>query len=351
VQPTGTGGLRSRLPVGHRASHRPPATRTGKGAVLGFCGPTLDKRSWTFDLDPRGVRKPGLRSTVAIPYLHSFSPTIRKASPSPRSSDVRQTVVTNDFPQMTLICIRLSGRPTHRYGAPQLYPMRCATSRRVGKLTTPNSHGVYRRVPGRLRRYDAGRDRCSTALTWSPPTGQKQAVRVATRSLKPMSGLFTTWPASIRSTRALPVHWEHAHRMPVAMGLRRDCFRRRGFLATKPSTCSIKRTLHRACPISTRRDRCRGSGALLTGFTQHGREAFRCAGLSSAIGTHLVATIRRRRGPAGQLPLHGALERRSSRPPKSTAAPVNSWLHGRPASTPQHCGAAYCRSSVLGLNE
>jgi len=55
---------------------------------IGFCGPTHDKRSWTFDLDPGGV-DPVLKIPRLQDAYFNGSPTIRKASPSPRSSTCR----------------------------------------------------------------------------------------------------------------------------------------------------------------------------------------------------------------------------------------------------------------------
>jgi putative glutathione S-transferase len=56
---------------------------------IGFCGPTHDKRSWTFDLDPGGV-DPVLRIPACRTRTSRDFPAIRKASPSRRSSTFRR---------------------------------------------------------------------------------------------------------------------------------------------------------------------------------------------------------------------------------------------------------------------
>ena len=55
---------------------------------IGFCGPTHDERSWTFDLDP-GSLDPLLKIHYLATPTTSASPTMRRASRCPRSSTCR----------------------------------------------------------------------------------------------------------------------------------------------------------------------------------------------------------------------------------------------------------------------
>ena len=57
---------------------------------IGFCGPTHDERSWTFDLDPGGV-DPVLKIHYLARRLPQAIPaTTRRASRCPRSSTCRR---------------------------------------------------------------------------------------------------------------------------------------------------------------------------------------------------------------------------------------------------------------------
>src|SRR4029078_6045582 len=95
----------------------------GMEALLsdGFCGPTHDARSWTFDLDPGGV-DPVLKIPRLQDAYFARDPNYPKGITVTAIVDVPTgQVVTNDFAQMTL---DMSGEWTayHRDGAPDLYP-------------------------------------------------------------------------------------------------------------------------------------------------------------------------------------------------------------------------------------
>ncbi|PRC43475.1 glutathione-dependent reductase, partial [Mycobacterium sp. ITM-2017-0098] len=69
---------------------------------IGFCGPTHDERSWTFDLDPDGVDP-----VLGIHYLRDAYnkriPDYPKGVTVPAIVEVATgQVVTNDFAQITL---------------------------------------------------------------------------------------------------------------------------------------------------------------------------------------------------------------------------------------------------------
>ncbi len=88
---------------------------------LGVCGPTHDRRSWRFDLDPGGV-DPVLGIERLQQAYFARDPDYPRGITVPAIVDIRTgAVVTNDFPTITL---DLSTEWTrfHRPGAPDLYP-------------------------------------------------------------------------------------------------------------------------------------------------------------------------------------------------------------------------------------
>lgn len=88
---------------------------------IGFCGPTHDKRSWTFDLDPGGVDPVLKIPRLQDAYFKRF-PDYPKGITVPAIVDVPAgAVVTNDFAQLTLD-LSTEWTAYHRDGAPQLYP-------------------------------------------------------------------------------------------------------------------------------------------------------------------------------------------------------------------------------------
>jgi putative glutathione S-transferase len=88
---------------------------------MAIAGPTHDKRSWTFDLDPGGVDP-----VLGIPRL---ADAYEKAEPGydrgvtvPAMVDIPSgAVVTNDYPRITLD-LETEWTAYHRPGAPDLYP-------------------------------------------------------------------------------------------------------------------------------------------------------------------------------------------------------------------------------------
>ncbi len=88
---------------------------------MGICGPTHDKRSWTFDLDPGGVDP-----VLGIPRLQDAflkrDPGYPRGITVPAIVDIPTgAVVTNDFTQIT-VDFETEWRDFHREGAPDLYP-------------------------------------------------------------------------------------------------------------------------------------------------------------------------------------------------------------------------------------
>jgi len=135
---------------------------------IGFCGPTHDERSWTFDLDPGGVDPVLNIPRLQDAYFARF-PKYPKGITVPAIVDVPTgQVVTNDFAQMTLDFSTQWVR-YHRDGAPRLYPepLRDEIDEVVQRIYTEINNGVYRcGFAGSQKAYDAGYDRLFAALDW-----------------------------------------------------------------------------------------------------------------------------------------------------------------------------------------
>src|SRR3954466_4544706 len=88
---------------------------------MGMCGPTHDRRSWTFDLDPDG-RDPVLGyERLQEAYFARF-PGYKRGITVPAIVDIpSRGVVTNDYPQITEDLF-VEWRAHHRAGAPDLWP-------------------------------------------------------------------------------------------------------------------------------------------------------------------------------------------------------------------------------------
>ncbi|MDN5797702.1 MAG: glutathione S-transferase C-terminal domain-containing protein [Intrasporangium sp.] len=88
---------------------------------MGICGPTHDRRSWTFDLDPDGL-DPVLRiPRIQDAYLKR-DPDYARGITVPAIVDLPSgAVVTNDFKQIT-VDLETEWAELHRPGAPDLYP-------------------------------------------------------------------------------------------------------------------------------------------------------------------------------------------------------------------------------------
>jgi putative glutathione S-transferase len=128
---------------------------------MGVCGPTHDKRSWTFDLDPGG-RDPVLGyERLQEAYFARF-PNYEKGITVPAFVDVTTgQLVTNDFPQMTLD-MSTEWSAYHRDGAPDLYPeeLRDEMSEVMQGIYTEVNNGVYRcGFAGSQKAYEKAYDR------------------------------------------------------------------------------------------------------------------------------------------------------------------------------------------------
>ena len=171
---------------------------------IGFCGPTHDERSWTFDLDPGGVDPVLKIPRLQDAYFARF-PNYPKGITVPAIVDVPTgQVVTNDFAQITLD-LSTEWRQYHRDGAPDLYPepLRAEIDEVTQRIYTEINNGVYRcGFAGSQRAYDRAYDRLFTALDWVSERLSGQGFWWATPSPRPTCGCSPRWHASTRSTTA-----------------------------------------------------------------------------------------------------------------------------------------------------
>ena len=112
---------------------------------MGICGPTHDRRSWTFDLDPGGLDPVLQIPRIQDAYL-TRDPEYPRGITVPAIVDVPTgAVVTNDFKQIT-VDLETEWREFHREGAPDLYPDALADE--IEAVSEPIyryvNNGVYR---------------------------------------------------------------------------------------------------------------------------------------------------------------------------------------------------------------
>lgn len=116
-----------------------------KALPMAVAGPTHDKRSWTFDLDPGG-RDPVLGIERLQEAYFARDPDYDRGITVPAIVDVTTgRVVTNDFDRMT-IDMSLEWAAYHRAGAPALYPaaLRPEIDAVNEEVYTDVNNGVYR---------------------------------------------------------------------------------------------------------------------------------------------------------------------------------------------------------------
>jgi putative glutathione S-transferase len=199
---------------------------------IGFCGPTHDERSWTFDLDPGGVDP-----VLGIHYLRDAYnkriPDYPKGVTVPAIVDVATgEVVTNDFAQITLD-FSTEWTAQHRDGAPQLYPepLRAEIDEVARRIYIEVNNGVYRcGFAGSQKAYELAYDRLFTALDWLSQRLADQRYLVGDTITEADVRLFTTL------ARFDPVYHGHfktnrskLSEMPVLWAYARDLFQTPGF--------------------------------------------------------------------------------------------------------------------------
>ncbi len=135
---------------------------------LGMPGPTHDKRSWTFDLDPGG-KDPVLGiERLQEAYFERF-PDYPRGITVPAMVEIETgRLVTNDFPWITHD-LSFEWREHHRPDAPDLWPaeLREEMEQVMKRIFTEVNNGVYRcGFAGDQESYEAAYDRLFTALDW-----------------------------------------------------------------------------------------------------------------------------------------------------------------------------------------
>jgi putative glutathione S-transferase len=199
---------------------------------IGFCGPTHDDLSWTFDLDSGGIDPVLKIHYLRDAYLKRF-PDYEKGITVPAIVDVPTgEVATNDFAQMTLD-FSTEWAKFHREGAPQLYPeeLRDEIDEVARRVYTEVNNGVYRcGFAGSQEAYDKAYDRLFTALDWLDERLTNQRYLVGDTITEADVRLFTTL------ARFDPVYHGHfkcnrqkLSEMPVLWAYARDLFQTPGF--------------------------------------------------------------------------------------------------------------------------
>ncbi|WP_213577083.1 glutathione S-transferase C-terminal domain-containing protein [Rhodococcus sp. USK13] len=135
---------------------------------MGLCGPTHDKRSWTFDLDP-GEVDPVLKIPRLQDAYFARFPDYERGITVPAIVDVPTgQVVTNDYPHITLD-LSTEWTQYHREGAPELYPAELRDEiDEVAELVFRDvNNGVYRcGFAGSQSAYESAYDRLFARLDW-----------------------------------------------------------------------------------------------------------------------------------------------------------------------------------------
>ncbi|TSD62448.1 glutathione S-transferase C-terminal domain-containing protein [Aeromicrobium piscarium] len=135
---------------------------------LGLAGPTHDKRSWTFDLDPGGVDPVLGIERLQQAYFARY-PDYPRGITVPAIVEIASGgVVTNDFPWITHDFF-FEWREHHRPDAPDLWPaeVRDEMEDVMKRVFTEVNNGVYRcGFAGSQEAYDDAYDRLWTALDW-----------------------------------------------------------------------------------------------------------------------------------------------------------------------------------------
>ncbi|MGK8555622.1 glutathione S-transferase family protein [Nocardia gipuzkoensis] len=199
---------------------------------LGMCGPTHDKLSWTFDLDPGGVDPvlgiPRLRDA----YLARF-PDYPRGITVPAIVDVPSgQVVTNDYAQIT-VDFSTQWTDYHRPGAPQLYPesLRAEIDEVNLAVFRDVNNGVYRcGFAGAQDAYDAAYDRLFNRLDWLSERLAAQRYLVGDTITEADIRLFTTL---VRFDAVYHGHFKcnrsKLTEMPVLWAYARDLYQTPGF--------------------------------------------------------------------------------------------------------------------------
>jgi putative glutathione S-transferase len=199
---------------------------------LAMCGPTHDRRSWTFDLDPGGVDPVLGYERLQQAYFARF-PEYDRGITVPAIVDVlSKAVVTNDYKQMTLD-FSTQWQEFHRPGAPDLYPERLREEMEevMEFVYRDVNNGVYQcGFASSQEAYDAAYDRLFDRLDWLTERLHGQRYLMGDTITEADVRLFTTlarfdavyhnhFKCNRNKLSELPVLWAYA----------RDLFQTPGF--------------------------------------------------------------------------------------------------------------------------
>ena len=199
---------------------------------MGICGPTHDKRSWTFDLDPGGVDPVLGIERIQDAYFARF-PDYPRGITVPTIVDVPTgQVVTNDFPQMTLD-LSTQWKAYHRDGAPDLYPahLRAEMDEVMQLVFRDVNNGVYRcGFAGSQRTYERAYHQLFDRLDWLSERLTHQRYLMGDHITEADVRLFTTLA---RFDAVYHGHFkcnrQKLSEMPVLWAYARDLFQTPGF--------------------------------------------------------------------------------------------------------------------------
>ncbi|MBA2389796.1 MAG: glutathione S-transferase C-terminal domain-containing protein [Geodermatophilaceae bacterium] len=199
---------------------------------MGVCGPTHDKSSWTFDLDPGGVDP-----VLGIPRLkdafEKAVPGYERGITVPAIVDVPTgAVITNDYKQITLD-LSTEWSALHREGAPELYPehLRAEIDEVAELIYRDVNNGVYEAgFAGTQSSYDVAYTTLFDRLDWLSERMAGQRYLLGDTITEADVRLFTTL------ARFDPVYHGHfkcnRHKLaelPVLWAYARDLFQTPGF--------------------------------------------------------------------------------------------------------------------------
>src|SRR5574340_68265 len=193
---------------------------------MGICGPTHDKRRWTFDLDPDGV-DPVLRIPRLQDAYFARFPDYPRGITVPAIVEISTgQVVTNDYAQLTLD-LSTECKAYHREGAPDLYPepLRGEIDEVAELIYRDVNNGVYRcGFAGSQETYEEAYDRLFARLDWLTERLSSQRFLVGDTITEADIRLFTTlvrfdpvYHGHFKCNRSklaeLPVLWDYAREM------------------------------------------------------------------------------------------------------------------------------------------
>ena len=199
---------------------------------LALPGPTHDKRSWTFDLDPGGVDPVLGIERLQQAFLARF-PDYPRGITVPAIVDVPSgQVVTNNYPQITLD-FATEWTDHHRDGAPDLYP--AALRNEIDSVSDlvfrDVNNGVYRAgFAGSQEAYERAYARLFGRLDWLEDRLEDRRYLVGDTITEADIRLFTTL---VRFDAVYHGHFKCNRNkisdMPVLWAYARDLFQTPGF--------------------------------------------------------------------------------------------------------------------------